>query len=238
MVWTSGLDDIAPALLDLMPKLPDTLGCKLFINAGVAEHLELQGQLAGTPEEVRALLAPAFRTAAPAELDIRTLPYWDGQEFVSEDDTPEFVHERSRYIYRPMSAEGVRTLLDFLRCFPGTHAGANWKVFLAGGAVAAVPPEATAFVHREALMISAIELNWTAEDDAETIARNEEWLGAFHLAMRPHSSTECFQNFIDPDEANYLQAYYGENLTRLVEIKRRYDPNDVFHFSHSIPLAL
>jgi hypothetical protein len=45
-------------------------------------------------------------------------------------------------------------------------------MFLAGGAVARVAPEATAFVHRKALMLTSIDLEWSEDDSAETIAAN------------------------------------------------------------------
>ncbi len=239
ITWTTGLDALLPAALDLLPTTPDRLGCKLSaINDGSGLSLELLGQLVGTPAELRALLAPLYRIAAPAQETIRSLPYWDGQDFLSEDDSPEYSHERSRYVDAPMSAAGARTILDYLRRWPGTHDDATWKIFLAGGAVASVPAEATAFVHRTAQMISSIELDWTADDSVGTVARNEAWLAEFHAAMRPFTSDHCYQNFIDEAQNDYLHAYYGVNLERLVAVKRRYDPLNVFTFPQSIPLSL
>jgi FAD/FMN-containing dehydrogenase len=87
-------------------------------------------------------------------------------------------------------------------------------------------------------MLSTIDLAWTEADDAAAVADNEAWLAAFHAAMQPFTSDECFQNFADGAETNYLRAYYGENLERLVEIKRRYDPANLFRFQQSIPLSL
>jgi hypothetical protein len=110
-------------------------------------------------------------------------------------------------------------------------------MFLTGGAVASVAPAATAFVHRKALMLTAVDLDWTAEDEA-TVARNEAWLGEFHVAMQPFTSDQSYRNFIDGAETNYLRAYYGTNLERLVEIKRKYDPNHLFRFPQSIPPSL
>ena len=143
-----------------------------------------------------------------------------------------------RATLKSIPAEGSRTFLDFLRKWPGTHDSAVWKMFLAGGAVASVAPAATAFVHRKALMLTAVDLDWTAEDDEATVARNEARLGEFHVAMQPFTSDQSYQNFIDGAETNYLRAYYGTNLERLVEIKRKYDPNNLFRFPQSIPPSL
>ena len=236
--WTEGVDELLPAALELLPSMPDRFGCKLQLEAGKEVALNLLGQLAGSQAELAQLLGPLYRIAKPREEAISLLPYWLCQEILVEDGDPEYAHERSRYIFNSLPAEGIATILDHLRRWPGTHDGAEWKMFLAGGAVARVAPEATAFVHRNALMLSAIDLAWTPEDDAALVAENEAWLDAFHTAMRPFTSDESFQNFIDGAEPDYLRAYYGTNLERLVEIKRRYDPGNLFRFPQSIPLSL
>lgn len=236
--WADGVAELLPAALALLPSMPDRFGCKLQLEAGKEPALTLQGQLAGTQAELAQLLAPLTRIAKPREEAISVLPYWLGQEVLTEEGDPEYSHERSRYIFRTLPTEAIATILDHLRRWPGTHDGAEWKAFLTGGAVAEVSPEATAFVHRDALMLSAIDLAWTPEDDAGLVAENEAWLGEFHASMRPFTSDQSFQNFADGAETDYLRAYYGTNLERLVEIKRRYDPGNLFRFPQSIPLAI
>ncbi|HLO21913.1 MAG TPA: BBE domain-containing protein, partial [Methyloceanibacter sp.] len=208
------------------------------VDAGKEAKLHLLGQVVGAKEELVSLLAPLYRIATPSHEAISTLPYWESQAFLSEEGEPEYTHERSRYVYKPMPPEASATILDHLRRWPGTGEDADWKMFLAGGAVARVAPEATAFVHRKALMLTSIDLEWSEDDSAETIAANQAWLDAFHEAMRPFASGESYQNFSDEAETGYLRAYYGANLERLVEIKRKYDPTNLFSFAQSIPIVL
>jgi FAD/FMN-containing dehydrogenase len=75
---------------------------------------------------------------------------------------------------------------------------------------------------------------WTRDDPAELVSANLRWLNGMYEAMRPYVSSSSYQNFVDPALADWPQAYYGANYPRLVEVKRRYDPDDVFHFDQSI----
>jgi FAD/FMN-containing dehydrogenase len=236
--WSAGVDELLPATLDLLPSTPDRLGCKLSLAAGKEPKLHLLGQIAGTEDDLAQLLAPLYRLATPSDEAITTLPYWQSQDFLLEEGEPELSHERSRYVFRPMPKQASAAILDHLRRWPGTSEGAEWKMFLAGGAVAKIAPAATAFVHRKALMLTTIDLEWSEADSPEVIAKNQAWLDSFHAAMRSFASDESYQNFTDEAETDHLRAYYGTNLERLVRIKRKFDPDNLFRFAQSIPLAL
>ena len=74
--------------------------------------------------------------------------------------------------------------------------------------------------------------------DPELIAANLEWLEGYYAAMQPYLSGGVYQNFPDRGLANWQHAYYGKNLNRLVEVKRTWDPHNLFRFPQSIPVSL
>ncbi len=61
------------------------------------------------------------------------------------------------------------------------------------------------------------------------------WLTRSWTSTRPWGSGRVYQNFPDPDLQNWVHAYYGANYDRLVPVKKRYDPEDFFHFPQSLP---
>ena len=56
--------------------------------------------------------------------------------------------------------------------------------------------------------------------------------------MQPYLSGGAYQNFTDRSQDDWQRAYYGQNLERLVEAKRTWDPDNLFRFAQSIPLTL
>ena len=61
---------------------------------------------------------------------------------------------------------------------------------------------------------------------------------ASNAAMEPLTSNESYQNFIDDSQGDWLRAYHGANLERLVAIKNALDPKGLFQFPQSIPRKL
>ncbi len=240
ILWQDQLETLLPLLLATLPATPRELGAKVsVINDGTALSIELLGQLRGTPAELDALFAPYYAVATPTTKRVEHLDYWAAQTFLEEADEQDYSHERSRCIFEPFDAQAASLVIfDFLKKWPGTGASANWKIFLAGEAVAEVAPDATAYVHRAAVMISSIELDWLATTPPDVIAVNQQWQDDFHAAMAPLTSGQSYQNFIDESQSDFLTAYYGSNLPRLVDVKRAYDPREVLRFPQGIPTTL
>jgi FAD/FMN-containing dehydrogenase len=97
-----------------------------------------------------------------------------------------------------------------------------------------VPPDATAFVHRDELF----QLKHSAMVDppvnAAAAAAAQRWVSRSWASVHPWGSGRVFQNFADPDLEDWTEAYYGTNYDRLARVKGRYDPDGVFRVHQSI----
>jgi FAD/FMN-containing dehydrogenase len=103
-----------------------------------------------------------------------------------------------------------------------------------GNAANRVSPTATAFSHRDALCEWGCLSSWLdpAADDA-----NIRWTRELSEVMRPFTTGRDYVNQIgiEADEgAERIKAAYGENYERLVALKNKYDPTNLFRLNHNI----
>jgi FAD/FMN-containing dehydrogenase len=100
------------------------------------------------------------------------------------------------------------------------------------GAVTRVDPQATAVPHRDLSYNLLIPTVWTDAADTEA---NIAWTRETFAAIEPFRADGRWLNYYSDDEPlDALRAAYGPNGPRLAEIKRRYDPENVFHINHNI----
>ncbi|PNH61910.1 hypothetical protein VD0002_g5988 [Verticillium dahliae] len=108
------------------------------------------------------------------------------------------------------------------------HGGAN-------SAVAAVPKDATSYVHRDKLWLFQYVILATDAADREPYGFLNRWIDAVIDGM-PDSDWGRYANYIDPElsQKDALEQYYGQHLSRLEAIKTKVDPTDLFHFPQGI----
>jgi len=104
--------------------------------------------------------------------------------------------------------------------------------FPMGGALTQLPVDHSAVGNRDAQWVINIAASWDKpEDDAAQI----EWARAAWRDARPFSTGGTYINFLTEEEnGDRIQSAYGANLQRLVEIKRRWDPDNVFRTNKNI----
>jgi FAD/FMN-containing dehydrogenase len=99
------------------------------------------------------------------------------------------------------------------------------------GAVARVGEAETAFSRRYAPYVVNLPAGWTDPADSD---RNIAWVRDFSEALRPLGTGDAYLNFLGADEQDRVHAAYGPNYDRLVEVKRRYDPDNIFRANVNI----
>jgi hypothetical protein len=105
-------------------------------------------------------------------------------------------------------------------------------IFTLGGAVARVPEDATAFSSRGAQHNLNVLGAWQLDDPDPK--RHVAWVRETWEAMQPFA-TGAYVNFLSDEPADRLRAVYGpQKYERLVAVKRRYDPENVFRHNQNI----
>ncbi|WP_214367777.1 FAD-binding oxidoreductase [Pseudonocardia sp. H11422] len=104
-------------------------------------------------------------------------------------------------------------------------------IYPINGACHRVAPEATAFPYRDANFAAVIAGMWPdpAANDA-----NIAWVRDYYEATAPHSEAGGYINFMGADDQGRITANYRGNYDRLVDVKRKYDPDNLFHLNQNI----
>jgi hypothetical protein len=102
------------------------------------------------------------------------------------------------------------------------------------GAVSRVPVDATAWPHRAVGVNLNIASVWL---DPATTEENIAWTRATYDAMRPFMSGMRYVNYLGDDEPGQdpIRGAYGPNYDRLVELKTKYDSQNLFRLNQNIP---
>ncbi len=246
--WSDAAEAVK-AWQDFAPHAPDALFSDLFLGttapkgAGTQPAIGSGGQFFGSEADLQSLIAPLASTGAPTHVEVGTLAYMDAVERWAGCHPLGQCHARHRqafkgksdYVDRPLPDAAIATLLAGLEAnqADASLGSADLVLDAYGGTINRVHPGATAFVHRDALFSIQYFSSWTGHG-----AGNLTWIRNLYAAMRSSVSGFAYQNYIDPELRTWQHAYYGSNLRRLVSVKRKHDPHDVFRFAQSIPRHL
>ena len=100
------------------------------------------------------------------------------------------------------------------------------------GAVHDVDPADTAFAHRSARFALNIAGGWPDPKDNKA---NIAWVRNYYDAVHPHSGyAGGYTNFMDAEDQERVRANYGASYDRLVEVKKKWDPDNAFRLNQNI----
>ncbi len=211
------------AILARLPPLP-------FVSAEHHGQLALMVRLAytGDLEHGQQALAPLRALATPLADAITPMPY--RQLYAAEEPRPERVRMAIRSMFLDeLDERAAATIFERMQAQPSPMAAAQIRVL--GGAMARVPPDATSFAHRERRMMVTFSAGYQDLGQADS---HEAWVADMLTAMRPAAHDVHVSFLGEEGPARIHEAYPDETYGRLVAIKRRYDPTNLFRVNQNI----
>jgi len=170
------------------------------------------------------------RTARPGSTARRAGKRW----LAGRDDEPEshaaFPVTTSELFDRDLPPAVVTELLDHLAADGARGHPRQMTLTPLGGAYNRAAPTATAFAHRRQRFI----LEHSTAAPRPELAAARAWARRAWAIGHRVGTGRVYPNFPDPGLPDPAAAYHGENLARLREIKRRYDPERAFRFHQSL----
>jgi FAD/FMN-containing dehydrogenase len=185
---------------------------------------------AGPRERAERELAPLLTWGTPAMVDVGPMPYPVMNTLLDGGFPRGALNYWKSTFVRGVDEGLVDTMVQRFESCPSPMSGILLEHF--HGAVTRVGRTDTAVPHRAPGYNLLIPSVWT--DPAETDA-NVAWTRATYDAFEPYRAAGRWLNYFGDDEdASALDAAYGPNRARLGDVKRRYDPDNVFHLNQNI----
>jgi FAD/FMN-containing dehydrogenase len=208
-------------VLAVLTHAPDGSGAKLaamvVCHAGDAEQAEIE-------------VAPFKDWGSPLLVEVGEMPYPVMNTLLDGGFPAGALNYWQTSFTNGLTDGLIDTAVGRFASVPSPMTGILFEHF--HGAVTRIGETESAVPHRQEgwnLLITSV---WT---DPDTTAANIAWTRDTRAALAEHLAARQWLNYLDDDQGdNAVRAAYGPNYPRLVEVKRRYDPDNVFHHNHNI----
>jgi FAD/FMN-containing dehydrogenase len=220
--------------------LPDTLSCWFILRQAppmpfVPEEWHGKEILAfaifgsGPIEDAEQAIAPIRALGTPIVDVVGPMQYTVWQSMFDAAGGPGARNYWKTNTFDELSDGFIDVLIDHAWNLPDPQT--DIAVAALGGAVNRLPASATAYPHRSTIFVPSIHGRWTdpAKDDA-CIA----WARSLTEKSAPFSTGGAYVNFLTQEETDRVRAAYGPNYDRLVELKNKYDPTNLFRLNQNI----
>jgi FAD/FMN-containing dehydrogenase len=207
-----------------------------FIPEELHGSLVIMGMIfwSGPPEQGPEVVAPFRALATPLADFVRPMRYPEmyPPEEPQPEDAPHFIASSRTLFMTGVDRDVAQSIVDTIATAPSKMGVAQIRVL--GGEMARVPADATAFAFRDAPIMTAVA---GLTFDPKMRAANERWVEGFRASL-DQGVPGAYVNFINDEGADRIRdAYPPATLARLAEIKRRYDPTNLFHRNQNVPPA-
>jgi FAD/FMN-containing dehydrogenase len=183
----------------------------------------------GDVAEGRRLIEPLLGFGTPHGEHIGAQPYTQWQKAFDPLLTPGARNYWKTHNFTELSDDALNSMIEFAGKLPSPQC--EILIALVAGAANQVPADATAYRHRDAKFVLNVHGRWSDPTDDE---RCIGWARAFFQASSPYASAGAYVNFMTEEESDRVAAAYGANYNRLAQIKKQYDPDNLFHVNQNI----
>jgi len=248
VIWR-GVDtsSLIAALLPMIESSPEALAWQFTcdatspfnISGDSTPQLTLHCHNFGPAKAINSALKGILKKWEPASSLVQDLTFWQAHTFFNSIGLPDsgLWYIKSLFLPGPVSRSVVDTIVEASASWPGSSIGRSgvgltqWS-----GAMTRPASDETAFVHRDEGHLVVIQTCWGNDDPPELIQAGKNWAQKLYTDLLPASTKGSYQNWIDPELADPLRAYYGNNLSRLVKAKGQVDPDNFFSIPQGIPV--
>ena len=184
----------------------------------------------GSVEDGEKVLAPLRRFGSPLADLFQPMSYLQMQTMFD----PWFPPGRQAYwkanFLSGLPDEAIEIFHHYAQTAPSPFTTGPWLECV-HGAVSRTGPSDTAFAHRQHPFNFLVLSSWAEASEAE---RNIAWTRECWDAMRPFMVPGAYVNYLEEEADPRARAAYGANHDRLVALKNRYDPGNLFRINHNV----
>ncbi len=189
----------------------------------------LIGCYCGDIEKGEAVLKPLREFGTPIADLIQPIPYVQMQSLLDGG----FPHG-NRYYWKSgflndLSDEAIETIINHMASNPSPYSATILEYY--GGAAVREPEGGTSYPHRQLQFDLVIISNWPDKQEDEI---NITWTRNIWEAMQPFLSNKVYVNALGVEGKERVKEAYGENYQKLVDLKRKYDPANLFRMNQNI----
>jgi len=183
----------------------------------------------GDPEEGERIIAPLREFGTVLGEHVGVQPYTAWQQAFDPLLAKGARNYWKSHNFAQISDGVIDAIIEYAARLPSPHC----EIFIGtiGGQTTRVAPEAMAYSSRDANYVMNVHGRWeTAAEDERCIA----WAREFFARSQPFASSGAYINFLTQEETDRIAFAYGATWNRLVELKSKYDPTNLFRMNQNI----
>ena len=183
----------------------------------------------GDPEEGERIIAPLREFGTVLGEHVGVQPYTAWQQAFDPLLAKGARNYWKSHNFAQISNGVIDAIIEYAARLPSPHC----EIFIGtiGGQTTRVAPEAMAYSSRDANYVMNVHGRWeTAAEDERCIA----WAREFFARSQPFASSGAYINFLTQEETDRIAFAYGATWNRLVELKSKYDPTNLFRMNQNI----